>query len=238
MKNRTLAAVSIAVGAGTLLAVAAPLAASAHVTITPNTSEPGSYALVTFRVPNESATAVTNRVEVDIPAATPFSSVSYVPVAGWDVSLVTETLPKPIKVDANELKEAVTKVIWTAHPGSEIADGQLQLFSLSVGAVPETGRILLPIIQTYGDGTAVHWDGATADSEHPAPTLYVTDAPVASHHDDAEVTAATEPEAHAGTAAATSASDPLARGLGIAGLMLGAVGIVLGAVTLRRRTAG
>jgi uncharacterized protein YcnI len=242
MRKRNFAFVSAALGAGALLAIAAPLAASAHVTISPYTAEPGSFALVTFKVPNESATAVTNRLEVDLPTATPFSSVSYVPVAGWDVSLVTETLPKPITLDGNELKAAVTTVIWTAHPGSEITAGQLQLFSLSLGAVPDTGRIRLPTTQTYSDGTVVHWDGAGAESEHPAPTLYVNDAPVVSHDADAEVTAATEAEAHDGQgtpgAPAASSSDPLARGLGIAGLVVGAVGIVLSAVTLRRRTAG
>lgn len=232
MKKRKIAAVSAALGAGALLAIAAPLSANAHVTITPNTTDPGSYALVTFKVPNESSTAVTNKVELDIPTATPFSSVSYVPITGWDVALVTETLPKPIKLDGNELKEAVTKVIWTAHPGSEIAAGQLQLFSLSLGAVPDTGKILLPTTQTYSDGSVVRWADAGADSEHPAPTLFVTDSPVPAHNEQSKADAATT------TTTTTSSADPIARGLGIAGLVLAAVGIVLAAVTLRRRTVG
>lgn len=238
MKKHIAARLSIAIGAGAVLAMAVPLSASAHVTITPYTTEPGSYALITFKVPNESATATTKSIEIDIPTDTPFASVSYVPVPGWDATLVTQTLPKPVKFDGNELTDAVTKVIWTAQPGHEIADGQLQLFPLSVGPVPDTGKILLPTKQTYTDGTVVSWSDKGVDSENPSPVLYVTDAPVASHDADAEVTASTEAEAHRsdGTdAAAVSPSDPVARGLGVGGLVFGAIGIVLAVVTLRRQ---
>ncbi|MEO7122558.1 MAG: DUF1775 domain-containing protein, partial [Lacisediminihabitans sp.] len=78
---------TIALAAGVLLAVAVPLSASAHVTVAPNAAAAGSYALVTFKVPTESATAVTNKLEVDLPTDTPFTSVSYVPVTGWTVDL-------------------------------------------------------------------------------------------------------------------------------------------------------
>ena len=236
MKKRTILSTSAALGAGALLAIGAPLAANAHVSVTPYTAEPGGYALITFKVPNESAIATTTKVEVDIPTATPFASVSYVPVAGWDVSLVTETLPKPITIEDGVLTEAVTKVIWTAQPGHGIEDGQLQLFPLSVGPVPNTGKILLPAIQTYSDGTVVRWNETGTDAEKPAPVLYVTDTPVASHDADAEVAAATELEAHGATAASASEPDVLARGLGISGLVVGAVGIVL-AVAFSRRPA-
>ena len=158
--NISVLTIPIALGAGLLLAVAAPLSASAHVTVSPNTAEAGSYALITVKVPNESATAVTKRVEVDLPTDTPFSSVSYVPVAGWNVELVREQLAQPVRVGQRDLTEAVTKVIWTAAAGSEVADGQLQLFPLSVGPVPDTGTIVLPAVQTYSDGTVVDlgWD--------------------------------------------------------------------------------
>lgn len=237
MNKRTILSTSVALGAGAILAIAAPLAASAHVSVTPYTAAPGSYAIVTFKIPNESATATTDRVEVDLPTATPFASVNYVPVAGWDVNLVTEKLPKPVKVDGGEVTEAVTKVVWTAQPGNAIKDGQLLLLPLSVGPVPDTGQILLPAIQTYSDGTVVKWSEKGVDAEQPAPVLYVTDTPVASKDADAEVTAATEKEAHGGASAAASvASDPIARGLGISGLVVGAVGIVL-AVVSRRKAA-
>lgn len=229
----TAAKMAVAAGAGLLLALALPLAASAHVTITPYGAEPGSYALVTFKVPNESATATTNRIEIDLPTATPFTSVSYVPVAGWDAQLVKTTLPKPVKLDGNTLTEAVTKVIWVAQAGYEIKDGQLQLFSLSLGAVPDTGKILMPTKQTYTDGSVSDWSGTTANAEHPAPTLYINDAPVASHDADAEVTAAAIDEAHP----AVNSPDILARVLGFAGLIVGAIGITLAVLARRKEGA-
>ncbi|MEO8907145.1 MAG: YcnI family protein [Microbacteriaceae bacterium] len=224
---------TIAVAAGVLLAVAVPLSASAHVTVSPNTAPAGSYALVTFKVPTESATAVTNKVEVDLPTDTPFTSVSYVPVAGWNAELVKETLPKPVTIGGNELKEAVTKVIWTAQPGSEIQEGQLQLFPLSLGAVPDTGKVVFKALQSYSDGSIVSWIETTENAAHPAPVLYVNDAPPAAHGTTGPTVTATEVPAPT-SATAASSSDVVARGLGIGGLVLGAVGAVLGVVAFRR----
>lgn len=229
-KNMSVRA-AIAVGAGTLLAVALPMAASAHVTITPNTAPAGSYALVTFKVPTESATATTTKLEVDIPTDTPFSSVSYVAVTGWDTQLVTETLPKPVKIGENELTEAVTKVIWTAQPGFEIKQHQLQLFPLSVGAVPDTGKIELNAIQTYSDGSVVKWSETGTDAAHPSPALFVNDKPAGEQHSSPSATVTTA----AAPTTSVASSDVIARGLGIGGLVFGAVGIVL-AVVFSRRT--
>lgn len=55
-------------------ALAAPLAASAHVGIDPNQSDPGTYPLITFKVPTESATATTTRIEPDPSAGHPVSA--------------------------------------------------------------------------------------------------------------------------------------------------------------------
>jgi uncharacterized protein YcnI len=233
MNRRTLVKASIALGAGTMLAVAVPLAASAHVTVTPYTSEPGAYALITFKVPNESGTATTDRVTIHIPGSTPFPDVTYVPVPGWTTKVVTSTLKDPIKVEGNEQKTAVSSVVFTADPGNGIANGQLQLFQLSVGPVPDVGRVYLPTTQDYSDGSVVSWDQKGADSDHPSPALYVNDAPVVSDDSDAEVTAASQEEL-----APSAATDPVARGLGIGGLVVGAVGIVLAIAATRRRTAG
>jgi uncharacterized protein YcnI len=222
-------------GAGVLLAIAVPLSASAHVTVSPYGAAAGSFALLTFTVPNESATAATVKIEIDIPEATPFPEVSYVPLPGWTVELVTAPLDKPVKFDGNEITDAVTKVIWSADEGSELADGQLGLFHLSVGPVPDTGHIVLPAIQTYSDGSVVKWDETSHDAENPAPVLYVNDPPVLSQDADAEVTAGTEAEHPLGEAS-VSPVDPLARGLGIGGLVLGVLGVVFG-IAARRKTA-
>ena len=228
MKKSTIG-VSAAIGAGLLLALAAPLSASAHVTIDPAQAEPGSYTVVTVKVPNESDTASTNRVAVTLPSDTPFTSVRYVPVAGWTAELVTTTLSEPVTVGESTITEAVTSVVWTATAGSEIGAGQLQLFPLSLGPVPDTGSVGFPAEQGYTDGTTVAWDESGDDAEHPAPVLYINDAPAADHHGSTpEVDAAA-----AATPAPAASDDTIARILGIGGLVVGVVGIVL-AVTARR----
>ena len=216
---------ALAVTAGLALVVAAPLAASAHVSVDPAQAKPGSYTLITLKVPNESETAVTTKVEVSLPADTPFASVSYVPVAGWTAELVRTTLPEPVTVGESKITEAVTSVIWTANPGSGITAGQLQLFPLSVGPVPDTGSIRLPADQTYSDGSVVSWSESGDGAEHPAPVLYVNDAPADGHHGGADMTATAATDA--------GSADVLARVLGIAGLIIGVVGLVLAFVVRR-----
>lgn len=232
MKKSTPLKYAIVLGAGTVLALSAPFAASAHVTIDPAAAQPGSYAIVTVKVPNESSTAKTNRVELTIPIETPFSSVRYVPVAGWEAELVSEELAEPVTVGDREITEAVTSVVWTALPGSEIGAGQLQQFALSLGPVPDTGSIVLAAEQTYTDGEVVSWSGVGEDAEHPAPVLYVNDAPVDSHGAAAAVAAVETKEL-----ASAGSDDVLARMLGIAGLVLGTVGVLIGVTAWRRKVA-
>jgi uncharacterized protein YcnI len=222
---------SIAAGAGVLLALAVPLSASAHVTVAPGTATAGSYALLTLKVPNESATAATNKVELSIPAATPFSSVSYVPVPGWTTELIRTTLPTPVTVNDNKVTEAVTSVVWTAQAGAEIVSGQLQAFQLSVGPVPDTGSIALPAEQTYTDGTVVKWADTGEGSEHPAPLLYVNDPAPAAGHGGPAVSAGSPDVASA------ASDDIVARIMGLGGLVLGAIAVVIAVSGARRKPA-
>jgi uncharacterized protein YcnI len=220
------------------LALAGPLAARAHVTVTPDTADPGGYSTLSFRVPNESDTLGTVRVEVTLPSDTPFASVSYQPVPGWSATLQTTTLPEPVTVAGNQLTEAVTHVVWEADAGTSIAPGQFQVFPLSLGPVPETGSIPLPATQTYSDGTLEEWTGSV-DAAHPAPVLYVQDAPVSDEHSGSTPQAGhDEGTAAAASGTASNAVDPLARGLGIAALAAGAIALVLAsfALVLRRRS--
>ncbi|TQO21014.1 uncharacterized protein DUF1775 [Rhodoglobus vestalii] len=103
MKTFTKAA--LALTAEATLALAAPLAALAHVSIEPGQAEPGAYTPITVKVPNESETEKTNRVELKLPADTPFTSVRFVPVAGWDAKLVRGELPEPVMVGESEIAE-------------------------------------------------------------------------------------------------------------------------------------
>lgn len=239
--NRT--SVIVAVGAAVLLALAAPTAAFAHVTVAPDAAPAGSWALIDIKVPNESATAVTNKVKLSLPTDTPILNVSYVPVAGWTTELVRETLPAPVKVGENTVTEAITTVIWTATPGHEISAGQLQVFPLSLGPIPDTGKLVLTADQTYNDGNVVSWAETTEGAQHPAPVIYVNDAPTGDHHAPAEEhdTAQESDQADSGVGdasdGASGSSDTIARGLGIGGLVVGAIGVAVAIAALRRKSA-
>ncbi|WP_440709293.1 YcnI family copper-binding membrane protein [Herbiconiux sp. YIM B11900] len=239
----TIGAASLVVAGAVLFA--APLAASAHVHVEPGSAEPGSYSVLTFRVPNESASAVTTSVTVQLPADTPFSSVSYEPVPGWTAQVVTGALPSPVVVGDATLTEAPLTVVWTADAGSGIAAGQFQEFPIVAGPVPATGSIELPTSQGYSDGTVVDWDESTPASgeepEHPAPTLYVQDAAPGDEHGgsgaDAGVSATPAAGSSDGSASAAASGDTASAGLGfgIGGFALGAIALVVAVVALFRR---
>ncbi|HWM33535.1 MAG TPA: YcnI family protein [Pseudolysinimonas sp.] len=211
------------------LALSVPLTASAHVTIDDDTAAAGSFTLLTFKVPNESATATTSSITLTLPSDTPFAYVSYVPVPGWSTELTRTTLPDPVTIGDTELTQAVTEVTWTADPGHEVGAGQLQLFPLSLGPVPDTDSIVLPVDQAYTDGTVVSWSGTGEGADHPAPVLHVGDGAANGAADD-------EPARQPATG--TSEPDVLARVLGIAGLVLGAGGVAFGISSGRRTKAG
>jgi len=224
--RRRLAAGSLALGAAALLAIAAPLSASAHVSLEENTAAPGSFTTLTFRVPNETAAAATDKLTLTLPQGTGLlASVSYVPVPGWTAELVTSKLATPITAGDDTITEAVTQVIWTADDGAAYGPGSLGIFKLLVGPIPDVGRLTLPVDQGYSDGSVVSWSGGTK-SEHPAPVLYVDDTPVVDHDADSA------PAATVGTTAGRPDAQPdaVARTLGGAGLLLGAVALVIALV--------
>lgn len=238
ISRRLVARSCAAAAAALILALGAPLAASAHVQVVPNQATPGSEINLTFKVPTESATAGTVKLEVDLPTKKPFTSVRYQPLEGWTTQVVTETLPKPVKTDDGTVTVAPIRITWTADPGVEIAPGQFQQFVISAGLIPNTGSIELPAHQTYSDGTVVNWDQKTPASgvepEHPAPTLYINDAPpLDSSVVTPTVSASPTPAAASGS---PSASDSVAIGLGLGGLALGAIALVVAVFAVTRRT--
>jgi uncharacterized protein YcnI len=212
VRPRTRAALtaSVALGLGIALALVPTAAASAHVTLDENTAEAGSYALLTFKVPNESETAATTRVTVHLPTDTPFVSVRTVPVAGWQAEIVVGELPQPVEIGDTTVTEAATSIVWTAT-GTGIGDGELGLFPFSVGPVPDVGSLQLPVDQGYSDSSVVAWAGDDV------PVLYVNDAPANDHH------------------GATAEEEPVAQapdGLAVTGVALGAGGLLFGATAL------
>lgn len=232
-RPRFLPTVAIAAVTATLV-LAAPLAASAHVRLDPGTAGPGAEAVqLTFSVPTESAKATTTAVEIALPTATPFADVSVQPVAGWSARVVRGVLPKPVRIDGTRVTEAPVRVIWTAAAGTKLTDGQFQNFTLSAGPVPDTGKLLLPATQRYSDGTVVQWNQPTPkdgqEPEHPAPTLYITEAPPTEGGDRATA-------ADVSTTASASSGPALA--LSVAALVVALAGLALGLLALLRSRAG
>ncbi|MDF2442864.1 MAG: hypothetical protein JWR01_1067 [Subtercola sp.] len=248
MTKMTLLRAGTAAATAAALLLAAPLAASAHVRVTPDQATVGSYSTLTFKVPTESAAASTVRLEVDLPTDTPFGSVSYQPVPGWSVQVVTSTLATPVTTDDGTVTEAPSQVIWTADApaadgSSGIAPGAFQLFSISAGPIPDTGKMLLPTHQTYSDGSVVDWTDAPlasgAEPENPAPVLYITEAPPADTSGaagGATVSASTGGDVVTQGSGVVSASDntvPVV--VAIAALVLAAVALVVAVVAVTRR---
>jgi uncharacterized protein YcnI len=233
--RRALAAVP-----ATAVLVLLPTVASAHVTVNPDTTAAESYASLTFRVPTESESASTEKLVVDLPADTPFLSVTPRALPGWDVAVEVEPLDEPFEVEGATVSEAPARVTWTAEKGNEVPPHEYQEFAVRVGALPEEGTsVVLPAHQTYTDGTVVDWDDLATDDgkepEAPAPVFTTTAGePEEGRHgaavSDESATSPNENEA----AAAAPAVDPVGRWLGGAGLVLGAVGVGLGFVARRR----
>lgn len=155
--------------------------ASAHVTIAPGQVQAGSYARVDLRVPNESDTASTVKIELTLPEQYPFASVRTTPVAGWKAETAKRTLTTPLEVHGRQITEAVSTVTWTAeNAAAGVQPGQFMEFGLSLGPVPDIAgtSLVFKAIQTYSDGEEAAWiaDPPTAgaeEPENPAPTVKV-----------------------------------------------------------------
>jgi uncharacterized protein YcnI len=239
-------AVLLATAAVSLIAAAS--VAEAHVTVNPNTAAQGAYTKVSFRVPNEEASANTTTVEVDLPADHPIASVSLRPVPGWTATTTTTQLATPIKSDDGDVSQAVTKIVWT---GGTIAPGQFQEFDVSLGPLPkDTDHLVFKALQTYSDGTVVRWidlqQPGQPEPDHPAPVLHLTPATGTSAATATGTTTAagaaptTAPSvslAANGSATDNTKSDTAARAIGIAGLAIGALGFGTAIVALRRKSS-
>ncbi|MGN6742570.1 MAG: YcnI family copper-binding membrane protein, partial [Amnibacterium sp.] len=165
MPSTVLTRAGVALVATAALVVAVPLSASAHVRVDPHEAVAGADdTLLTFTVPTESGSASTTKVVIDLPTATPFGDVAYQPVPGWSAQVVTGRLPKPARIAGTTVTEAPLRVVWTADAGTRLTGGQFQDFVLSVGPMPDTGRLLFPTTQTYSDGSATRWTQATPAS--------------------------------------------------------------------------
>ncbi|SCF40662.1 Uncharacterized protein YcnI [Micromonospora purpureochromogenes] len=228
----TAAALALAAVTTAVLGFAGP--ASAHVTVNPTEATQGSYGRFAFRVPNESDSASTTKVEVVLPENAPVGSVSTMPVPGWTVAVEKRKVDPPVEVHGSQLTEAVSKLTWTATGDAAVKPGQFQEFPVSMGPLPQVDRMVFKTLQTYSDGNVARWieepTPGAEEPENPAPVL--TLAPTSA---SASATPGASP---AGPAAADDDddedSDGTATGLAIAGLVAGLAGLLLGGLAFAR----
>lgn len=216
----------LAAGATAALVVLPTVPASAHVRVVPDDPTAGGWTVLTFRVPNESDTAGTTQVRVELPTDHPLASVSTQPVPGWTAAVERGPLPEPVDLHGTLVTEAPIAVTWTAEAGVEIGPGQFQQFAVSAGPLPDDAgvRLTFPTAQTYSDGDVVLWDEvADPGQEEPAnPAPELTTAAAATD----EAVGGEQPVA-ASTPTDGGTADTVARvGAGVA-VLLGALALVL-----------
>jgi len=225
MKNTNsrigLGAAGVVLGAAALV-VATPLAASAHVTVSPSSTAAGSNTVLTFSVPHgcdgSATTSLAFAIPDDIPSVTPTVNPN------WTIDKVMDG-------------DRVSTVVYTAVV--PLQDGYRDTVALSLrlpdDAAGET--IAFPVAQTCEAGETDWSEVASAGEdphslEHPAPTITVT--------------AATDEDAHGSAVSHTEDRDadtaeagtlPIALALGAAGTVLGLAAVVMLTLVLVRASA-
>jgi uncharacterized protein YcnI len=231
---RPLARLAVIVLAATTTVVASAGLASAHVGVSSPDAAPGGYGKVTFRVPNESDTASTTQIRIQIPTNPPLASLRLEPLPGWTATTTRTQLDPPVTDDdGNQITEAVSVVEFTAAAGGGIGPGEFQEFSLAGGPFPDAASLTFPVVQRYSDGTEAAWIDPTVDGQaepaHPAPVLSL--APQAAA---ASGTATGDTAAHSHATGVSSTPAGVALFLSILALLVAIGGVVLGVRASRR----
>lgn len=224
------------VAGGVALALAAvPLAASAHVTVTPSGTAAGSYTVLTFAFSHGCEGSPTTALTIDIPES---------------IASVAPTLNPNYTIEKVADGDRTAQVVYTAI--TPVQDGYRDTIELSL-QLPEDAAgetLAFPVLQTCEVGET-NWNQVAEEGEEepesPAPAIVVTEATGDAHGGGTTTEAAATDEHGDGhtegtegteeTAATSGDSDTVARVLGIGGLVVGVVGIVL-ALAARRSRSG
>jgi uncharacterized protein YcnI len=241
VRAKTIAAL---ITAGALIA---PACAQAHVSLHPNTIPAGAFVTLDVRVPGEEEHAYADKVDMLLPPG--FTEVDTQNVPGWSVKETKVKLKKPLKTPGGPVEEEISHIVWTGDRSTlgRLGNGTFIQFPLSI-AMPEgiAGKTLaFKTLEFYSNGKVVHWIGPP-DASYPAPTVDIT--PKGGVIEDvaggeagptgqSPTASSTEPASGSSSGGSEGASE----GLGVAALVLGALGLLTGAsalVVARRRPAG
>lgn len=212
-------------------------AAGAHVTVTPNTTAAGAYAVLTFSVGHGCEGSPTTRLAIQMPESIPEVTPTINP--GWDVEKVSEKLAEPVKDDhGNEVTERTGQVVYTAK--TPLQDGYRDTVELSVQLPDAAGETLaFPVIQTCQKGET-GWTETAAEGQDPeelaspAPVVTITEATGEGHHGGAAESDEADASEENGTTAAAKDDDGDGNGLALGGLVAGIGGLALGGLALAR----
>jgi uncharacterized protein YcnI len=206
------------------------------VTIDPSSVPKGGTATISFIVPNESAGARTNRVQILFPAPPDaVASVTVESMPGWHFSVQTRRLTTPIQTDDGSINEVVSSITWTANSiTTSIAQDEFAAFTVNADGIPDgPDQLVFRAVQSYSDGSTVRWvDPVTPggpEAEHPTPILQLT---------GSEATTPTTTETAPAATTVASTEDNSARALAVIGIVVGGVALVAatGALMRRRRS--
>jgi periplasmic copper chaperone A len=196
------------------------------VTVSPSSLPQGTDdAILTFRVPNESATASVTSLKIQFPLTHPIVLVNPEAGSDWQVNVIKAQLPKPITTDDGTFTSTTSEIDWS---GSTIPVGQFGAFDVLAQGIPSgTTQLVFKAIQTYSDGSVVSWiqvpDKAEPDPEHPAPVITLTPA---GKNGDAS-TATTAPAATAAASSSTGSTSSGSNAWEIAALILAGLALVV-----------
>lgn len=183
MSSRRTSRVLAVVLASVALLVGGAGIASAHITAHPGEAARASLSKIAYRVPNESKSAGTVKVEIDFPSDHPIALAAAKPHPGWTHAVTTRKLDPPVTNTGNDdiptFDTAITSITWTAQPGVRINPGEFDEFEVVVGPLPQNADLFVtPAIQTYDDGTVVSWSDpwptGAPEPPHPAPKITLT----------------------------------------------------------------
>ena len=236
MKLRSTITLAITIGA-----LATAPAASAHVTFSTNNTAAGGFATGYIQLSHGCEGNATTSLELQVPEGVNSFKVSRHPF--WDGTVTMRTLDEPIEGSHGEKITEVPDVA-TFTSKQPLADGVLDIIPVSLQLPDEEGQLDFPIVQKCEKGTETSWTQIAKEGEDepesPAPSITVTAA--GEGHDGASDTHAEEDDAaddakDAGHDGMDEVEDDVdtARTLGIAGIVIGALGLLFGLVALRRR---
>jgi uncharacterized protein YcnI len=233
--------IKVAAICATCFTLLSPVAAQAHISLHPNTIPAGAFVTLNVRVPGEQTGAYAYKVDMLIPPGFPEIDIQNVP--GWSVKETMKKLTTPIQTDDGPVSEDVSQIVWTGDRSrlGRLENGQFIQFPLSI-AMPSNvaGQSLaFKTVQYYSNGKVIHWIGSSS-AEYPAPTINVTAkggviedvAGGEAGPSPSEASTGQRASGSAPAAASASKSSAASESLGIAALILGALGLLAGIAAL------